>query len=100
MCGRLRCCLIYEYDLYVKARKELPKKNKRVVTPSGEGKVIDVLPLKESVLVVLSEGVRMEFHKNDIQPYDELKALQDKAKEPCAIHGDGECNCSKKGNGS
>jgi cell fate regulator YaaT (PSP1 superfamily) len=39
MCGRLRCCLIYEYEQYVEARKVLPKRNKRVVTPSGEGKV-------------------------------------------------------------
>jgi cell fate regulator YaaT (PSP1 superfamily) len=73
MCGRLRCCLIYEYDLYVKARKELPKKNKRVITPSGKGKVIDVFPLKESVFVVLEDGIRMEFSKDDIQPYDDLK---------------------------
>ena len=33
MCGRLRCCLIYEYEQYVEARKKLPKRNKRVVTP-------------------------------------------------------------------
>ncbi len=44
MCGRLRCCLIYEYEQYVEARKHLPKRNKRVVTPEGEGKVIDSLP--------------------------------------------------------
>jgi len=100
MCGRLRCCLIYEYDLYVKARKELPKKNKRVITPSGEGKVIDVIPLKEAVLVALEDGIRMEFSQDDIQPYEEFKALQDKANKPCAIHKDGECNCNKKNNGS
>jgi len=33
MCGRLRCCLVYEYEQYVEARKQLPKRNKRVVTP-------------------------------------------------------------------
>jgi len=44
MCGRLRCCLIYEYDQYVAARKELPKRGKRVVTPDGEGKVLDTYP--------------------------------------------------------
>lgn len=100
ICGRLRCCLIYEYDLYVKARKGLPKKNKRVITPSGEGKVIDVVPLKETVIVALMDGKRMEFPKDEIQPYEELKALKDKAKEPCEIHKDGECNCNKKDNGS
>ena len=59
MCGRLRCCLIYEYDQYVEARKSLPKRNKRVRTPDGEGKVVDVVPLREAVLVELPDvGVR------------------------------------------
>ena len=37
MCGRLRCCLLYENEFYAEARKRLPKRNKRVITPSGEG---------------------------------------------------------------
>ncbi len=52
MCGRLRCCLIYEYEQYVEARKQLPKRNKRVGTPHGEGKVIDVFPLRDAVTVL------------------------------------------------
>src|SRR5574340_773538 len=36
MCGRLRCCLIYEYENYVDRKKQLPKRNKKVVTPRGE----------------------------------------------------------------
>ncbi len=82
MCGRLRCCLIYEYELYVKARQELPKRNKRVITPIGEGKVIDVIPLREIILVELPEvGVR-QFNKEELQPADELEALQKKAQNP------------------
>src|SRR5690606_13556411 len=51
MCGRLRCCLIYEYEQYVEARKTLPKRNKRVVTPKGAGTVIDVMPMSDKVTV-------------------------------------------------
>jgi cell fate regulator YaaT (PSP1 superfamily) len=51
MCGRLRCCLVYEYEQYAAARKELPKRNKRVVTPMGEGKVVDVSPMLMSIRV-------------------------------------------------
>jgi cell fate regulator YaaT (PSP1 superfamily) len=83
MCGRLRCCLLYEYEQYVEARKKLPKKNKRVMTPSGEGKVIDVIPLKAMVVVALDEGIRSEFPLSEIQPSEELKALRDKAEDPC-----------------
>ena len=96
MCGRLRCCLIYEFELYAEARKHLPKRKKKVVTPRGVGKVINVLPLKNMVVVKLEDDRRVEFHKDEIQPYDELKALQQKAESPCAIHANGECDCGKK----
>ena len=79
MCGRLRCCLIYEYDQYVAARQGLPKRNKRVITPLGEGKVVDVAPLREMVVVELPEIGEREFSKADIQPADELEALKLKA---------------------
>ncbi|MGD9092784.1 MAG: regulatory iron-sulfur-containing complex subunit RicT, partial [Anaerolineales bacterium] len=96
MCGRLRCCLIYEYEQYVKARKQLPKRKKRVETPLGQGVVIDIYPLKESVKVALESGVHQEFHKDEVEPWEELEALRKKAKEPCAIHGDGECDCGEE----
>lgn len=95
MCGRLRCCLVYEYEQYVEARKTLPKKNKRVVTPMGEGKVLEVFPLKQAVLVELGEGKRAEFLKHELQPFDELKALQTKAQGPCDRHENGGCDCGK-----
>ena len=100
LCGRLRCCLIYEYEEYRKARETLPKRNKRVVTPAGEGKVIDVLPLKQSVLVLLEDERKIEFPREDIEPYEELQALKDKAKNPCSRHGEGPCDCGNgKGTG-
>lgn len=96
MCGRLRCCLIYEYEQYVEARKTLPKRKKKVVTPQGVGKVIDVLPLKQAVIVQLEDDRRAEFLKHEIQPYDELQALQAKADQPCDKHENGDCDCGKK----
>lgn len=66
MCGRLRCCLIYEYDTYAEMRKGLPKRGKRIMTPAGEGKVIDVSPLVGSVRVDIPQvGVR-EFTREDL----------------------------------
>jgi cell fate regulator YaaT (PSP1 superfamily) len=95
MCGRLRCCLIYEYEQYVKARKTLPKRNKRVVTPMGEGKVVTILPLKQAVIVLIPEKGRMEFLKHEIEPWDELEALRRKAGDPCDRHENGGCDCGK-----
>ncbi len=97
MCGRLRCCLIYEYEQYVEARKHLPKRNKRVVTPEGEGKVIDSYPLRDVVVVLIEapERKRVEFHKDEIEPWDELETLRRKAEAPCDKHENGECDCGK-----
>ncbi|NOH02570.1 MAG: stage 0 sporulation protein [Chloroflexi bacterium] len=99
MCGRLRCCLIYEYEQYVEARKTLPKRNKRVVTPKGEGKVVDVLPMSDKVTVLIEvEGERPQqftFLREEIQPWDELEALRRKSEAPCDRHENGGCTCGK-----
>ncbi len=81
MCGRLRCCLVYEYEQYANARKTLPKRNKRVVTKDGEGKVVDVYPLRQSVVVVLENGSRKEFPSSDLEPWDDNEASRRKAEE-------------------
>lgn len=96
MCGRLRCCLVYEYEQYVEARKTLPKRGKKVGTPQGEGKVIDVNPLAQTVSVLVEE-VRYEFGQDDIIPLAELKALQDKAGAGCSKEGQaGPCECGAR----
>jgi len=105
MCGRLRCCLVYEYEQYVIARKTLPKRNKKVVTPKGEGKVIDIMPMSNQVVVLIedAEGKRSRetFGREDIQPWDELEALRRKSEAPCDRHENGGCSCGKaKTNGN
>jgi hypothetical protein len=56
--------------MYTENRKQLPKRNKRVITPVGEGKVFDVLPLKMAVIVDIPEIGRKEFFNSDIQLVD------------------------------
>ncbi len=97
MCGRLRCCLVYEYEQYVEARKGLPKKGKRIGTPDGAGRVIDVFPLQDTVTVAFEGAGIRSYKREDLIPLDELEALQRKAKEPCTKHGEGEaCDCGQK----
>ena len=97
MCGRLRCCLVYEYEQYVEARKQLPKRGKLVVTPKGEGKVVDIFPLKDSALVEVEELGVLEFTREELQPWDELEALRRKSQAPCDRHENGGCDCGKAG---
>lgn len=55
VCGRLFCCLKYEHETYVKILKRMPTINSIVLTPYGEGKVIDTNTLLESVKVIVDE---------------------------------------------
>ena len=99
ICGRLRCCLIYEYEQYVAARKELPKRKKRVITPNGEGVVSDIAPLTGMITVQFEGEGRpawQTFHRDLIEPWDELEALRRKAESPCEKHPEGGCNCGKE----
>jgi cell fate regulator YaaT (PSP1 superfamily) len=96
MCGRLRCCLIYEYEQYVEATKNLPRRNKWIGTPHGEGKVIDRNPLEQTVTVIVEEK-RYQVHRDDLVPLEELRALQEKARSGCAREGmTGPCECGAR----
>jgi cell fate regulator YaaT (PSP1 superfamily) len=57
-CGRLKCCLRYEDQTYTELKKRLPKKNSRVKTPYGEGKVVDTQILTQLVVVEDDSGTR------------------------------------------
>ncbi len=97
MCGRLRCCLVYEYEMYVEARKQLPRRNKTIGTPFGEGRVIDVHPLQDAVTVVIPDEGRRLVERVDIVPLEELKRLQEKSAQPCDRHDEDEpCECGAK----
>lgn len=66
MCGRLRCCLAYEHEQYAEASKKMPRRKKRVRTPHGEGKVVNLLPLK-GIVVVQIEDRRLEVPAEDVE---------------------------------
>ena len=91
MCGRLRCCLVYEYEQYVEAKKRLPKYKSKVGTPYGDGIVLDVRVLRDSVLVDVN-GEYHEVLREELEPLAELKALQEKAAAGCSKHEDGACD--------
>ena len=55
VCGKLKCCLSYEYSCYRECQKGLPKKGQRVRTPKGPGDVISVELLSNKVKVYIEE---------------------------------------------
>ena len=55
MCGRLKCCLRYEYASYVELKRALPNVGKRVQCVKGDGRVVRQNTLKQTVLVQRDE---------------------------------------------
>ncbi|MHC4573689.1 MAG: PSP1 domain-containing protein [Planctomycetota bacterium] len=68
-CGRLKCCLRYEDQTYTELKKRLPKKNTKVKTRYGEGKVVDSQILTQLVAVELADGVKVAI------PVEELEVV-------------------------
>ena len=66
MCGRLMCCLSYEYDFYSKTTKNVPKIGKTVQTEKGNGKVIRNNVLKESVTILLESDEEIDVGYDEI----------------------------------
>ena len=69
-CGRLLCCLTYEYSNYIEAAKGMPPVGSTVMTPSGLGKVCFIQFLNNSVAVKFEDGKIKEFKKADIEMVD------------------------------
>ena len=60
ICGRLMCCLNYEYETYKALAKGLPREGERVNTNEGKGKVTNVNVFKRSATVELEDGKMVE----------------------------------------
>jgi cell fate regulator YaaT (PSP1 superfamily) len=60
MCGRLRCCLAYEYEFYKDARKGMPKLGKWIVGAEVSGKVVDRNIPKQTITLQTESGTRVE----------------------------------------
>lgn len=69
-CGRLLCCLTYEYSNYIDAAKGMPPIGSSVMTTEGLGKVCYLQFMSGKVAVKLEDGKTKEFDKNDIEMVD------------------------------
>ncbi|MBA7620654.1 hypothetical protein ES703_28007 [subsurface metagenome] len=72
-CGRLKCCLRYEDKTYTELKKRLPKKNTKVKTKYGEGKVVDTQILTQLVVVEIKDGQKVAV------PLEELEVISSPA---------------------
>ena len=67
MCGRLKCCLRYEYQTYVELRQGLPAVGARVESVKGDGVVVRQNVLRQTVVVRRTEdSVEVEASRDDL----------------------------------
>jgi cell fate regulator YaaT (PSP1 superfamily) len=66
VCGRLMCCLAYEFPTYMELKKSLPKVGKHIVTKGGKGKIIRQNVLNQTVTVQLEEGGEVTIHESEL----------------------------------
>jgi len=58
-CGRLKCCLRYEYEVYDDLQRELPPVGSMVVTKQGKAKVLAQEILSRKVLLMFEDHRRI-----------------------------------------
>lgn len=71
VCGRLMCCLRYEFDAYKDFHGRAPKKNARIATPDGEGKVVDLDVPREIVSIKVGDEKPVKVPLADMEPPEE-----------------------------
>lgn len=68
VCGRLMCCLRYEFEAYKDFNKRAPKPGSVIETTTGEGgKVVELNVLREQVTVQDKEGRLLDFPLAEIK---------------------------------
>jgi cell fate regulator YaaT (PSP1 superfamily) len=65
-CGRLKCCLRFEQDVYEEFQRELPPVGARVLTQKGQGRVLAQEILARKVLVEFEDGRRLPVAVGEI----------------------------------
>jgi cell fate regulator YaaT (PSP1 superfamily) len=65
-CGRLKCCLRYEYDTYQDLQRELPPIGSDIVTSTGRAKVLAQEILAGQLLVEMEDHRRVTIDSTEV----------------------------------
>jgi cell fate regulator YaaT (PSP1 superfamily) len=66
-CGRLMCCLMYEHQTYVEARRRFPREGKTLRTAHGPERVLSVDIWRERVVLRDAEGERRTLRLSELR---------------------------------
>lgn len=80
-CGRLMCCLTYEFQTYMDLKAGLPKVGKVISLPEGEGKIIRQNVINQTLIVEMRDGREVEVPLAQI-PSDQFEVLRGEQSSP------------------
>jgi len=80
ICGRLMCCLKYEYDEYKKFLEEAPERGLQVKCSYGSGAVGGYEPLKKKVIVELGNESRVSVPLSQVEVVESSSSDNDSGK--------------------
>ena len=97
-CGRLKCCLRYEFDTYLDIQRELPKVGSHVVTRNGKARVIAQQIIAQQLLVETEDHRRILIEASEVLSVTRKAETSNSsgAKEKAAIKSKPESGSQRK----
>ena len=80
-CGRLKCCLRYEFDTYQALERDLPAVGSKVVTARGQGRVLALEILSQKVVVEFEDRRRVVVASDEILGVEKTSRSRPEARD-------------------
>lgn len=82
-CGRLMCCLRYEFEAYRDFKQRAPKRNAIIDTPLGKAKIVEYNTPKEELVMRLENGKTIRVKLADMTTSDAAVKKSEELNCPC-----------------
>lgn len=82
-CGRLMCCLRYEFEAYRDFKGRAPKRNAVIDTPLGKGKIVEYDTPKEQIVLRLESGKQIRVALADMTASEAAHKKSEELGCPC-----------------
>ena len=87
-CSKLKCCLVYEYDVYADARRTIPRLREPLLTLDAEWYLVKIDPLAQTMSFSTSKGAMVNLTTLPVSRVKEIIALNRAGQKAESLVGD------------